>query len=61
MEELIKIATKALQENLGFNEIILSDGKNTVHLIRYTPAPDTPYPFTSPYTWQNPFTTTPSE
>ena len=39
MEELIKKATKALNENLGFNEITLNDGVSTVHLVRYTPAP----------------------
>lgn len=45
MEELIKKAAQALEENLGFNEITLTDGfGNTVHLVRYTPMPFTAAP-----------------
>ena len=47
MEELIKQAVKALEENVGYNEITLSDGTNTVHLVRYTPIPIT-YPSYQP-------------
>ncbi len=39
MDELIAKAVKALDKNGGFNEITLSDGANTVHLVRYTPNP----------------------
>lgn len=51
MGKLIKRAIKALEENLGFNEITLSDGKNTVHLVRFTPSPSL-QPVNYPYPWQ---------
>ena len=35
MEELIKKAIKALEDNRNINEISLSDGANTVHLVRF--------------------------
>ena len=56
MEKLILKAVKALQDNMGFNEITLSDGVNTVHLVRYTPIPtywaQTPISYGSPVQYQ---------
>ena len=47
MEELIQMAAKALTEYNGFNEILLSDGMYTVHLVRFTPSPTLSYPVDS--------------
>lgn len=39
MDKLIEEAVKVLEENLGLNEVTLSNGANTVHLVRFTPTP----------------------
>ena len=54
MEELIKGAIKTLNENPGFNEVTLNDGKNTVHLVRFTPAPTVYYPSPWDYNQHSP-------
>lgn len=51
IEGLTKIAAKMLQEDMGFNEITLSDGTNTVHLVRYTPMPNI---YSGNWQWQYP-------
>lgn len=50
LEKLMKLAKEALSDCVN-NEVILSDGVNTVHLIRNTPAQfhqHTPYWSTGP-------------
>ena len=51
-DELIKAAVKALQDNLGLNEITLTYGNMSVHLVRFTPVPYIQYPYT--VQWQYP-------
>lgn len=39
LDKLIEKAIQTLKDNLGFNEIELSDGGTRVHLVRFTPVP----------------------
>jgi len=54
MEELIKQAMKALQENPLVNEVELADGINKVRVVRNAPAIYCTWPWT--YTYQPNYT-----
>ena len=49
LDMLLKKAQKHLNENIGVNEVAINVGRLQVHLIRFTPIPQT---WTWPYNYQ---------